>query len=98
MIVRVARAGFIEKQREVMVDFMEDYVHALRCFLDPAHHDEAVALIPRRRSKARRFTRAGSIPRTTIIATPTRSRTSTRCRTTSICSTSSAFCANRSDV
>lgn len=45
MIVRVARAGFLDKHRAVMVDFMEDCVHALRYLLDPAHHDEAVTLI-----------------------------------------------------
>lgn len=44
MIVRVARAGFLAKHRQVMVDFMEDYIHALRYLQDPAHHDEAVAL------------------------------------------------------
>jgi NitT/TauT family transport system substrate-binding protein len=45
MIVRAARAGFIEKHRAVMVDFMEDYVHALHWLSDPAHHAEVVALI-----------------------------------------------------
>jgi NitT/TauT family transport system substrate-binding protein len=44
MIVRVARTGFLDKHREVMLDFLEDYVHALRYLLDPAHHDEAVKL------------------------------------------------------
>lgn len=44
MIVRVARAGFLDKHRAVMVDFLEDYLHALRYLLDPAHHDEAVKL------------------------------------------------------
>lgn len=44
MIVRVARAEFLAKHRQVMVDFMEDYIHALRYLQDPAHHDEAVAL------------------------------------------------------
>jgi len=44
MIVRVARAGFIDKHRDVMVDFMSDYLHALRYLLDPAHHEEAVKL------------------------------------------------------
>jgi ABC-type nitrate/sulfonate/bicarbonate transport system substrate-binding protein len=44
MIVRVARAGFLAKHRQAMVDFMEDYLHALRYFQDPAHHDEVVAL------------------------------------------------------
>jgi NitT/TauT family transport system substrate-binding protein len=27
-----------------MVDFLSDYLHALRYLLDPAHHDEAVKL------------------------------------------------------
>ena len=45
MIVQVARAGFIEKHRAVMVDFMQDYLNALHWLLDPAHHDEAVQLV-----------------------------------------------------
>lgn len=45
MIIRVARAGFLAKHRQVMVDFLEDYLHTLRYLLDPAHHDEAVKLI-----------------------------------------------------
>jgi NitT/TauT family transport system substrate-binding protein len=44
MIVRVARAGFLAQHREAMVDFMQDYLHALRYLSDPAHHDEAVRL------------------------------------------------------
>lgn len=45
MIVRVARAGFLKQHRAAMVDFMEDYLRTLHYLLDPAHHDEAVALI-----------------------------------------------------
>ena len=45
MIVRVARAGFIKEHRAAMVDFMEDYLRALRYLTDPAHHAEAVALL-----------------------------------------------------
>jgi sulfonate transport system substrate-binding protein len=45
MIVRVARAGFLEKHHAEMVDFLDDYLHVLRYFLDPAHHDEAVKII-----------------------------------------------------
>lgn len=45
MIVVVARKGFIEKNRDAMVDFIEDYVGATRRLLDPAHHDEAVQLV-----------------------------------------------------
>jgi NitT/TauT family transport system substrate-binding protein len=45
MIVRVGREGFLKEHRAEMVDFMEDYVRTLRYLLDPAHHDEAVALL-----------------------------------------------------
>lgn len=45
MIVVVARKGFIDKNRDAMVDFIEDYVGATRRLLDPAHHDEAVQLV-----------------------------------------------------
>jgi sulfonate transport system substrate-binding protein len=45
MIVQVARAGFLKEHRAAMVDFMEDYIRALRYLSDPAHHDEAVTLI-----------------------------------------------------
>ncbi|HEX6443257.1 MAG TPA: ABC transporter substrate-binding protein [Stellaceae bacterium] len=45
MIVRVARAGFLKDHRGAMVDFMEDYLRALHWLYDPAHHDEAVALL-----------------------------------------------------
>jgi sulfonate transport system substrate-binding protein len=44
MIVVVARAGFIEKHRAAMVDFLQDYIAALQFFGDPSHHDEAVRL------------------------------------------------------
>jgi sulfonate transport system substrate-binding protein len=45
MIMRVARGGFLDKHRAVMLDFMEDYLRALHYLYDPAHHDEAVALL-----------------------------------------------------
>src|SRR5436305_3924638 len=45
MIVRVAREPFLKAHRAEMVDFMEDYLHAMRWLLDPAHHDDAVALM-----------------------------------------------------
>jgi NitT/TauT family transport system substrate-binding protein len=45
MIVRVAREPLLKEHRDVMVDFMEDYLRTVRYLLDPAHHDEAVALI-----------------------------------------------------
>jgi NitT/TauT family transport system substrate-binding protein len=40
-----ARAGFIDKHRAAFVDLLEDYVHAIRWYMDPANHDEAVAII-----------------------------------------------------
>ena len=45
MIMHAARAGFLEKHRAEMVDFMEDYLHVLRYVSDPAHRDEVVALV-----------------------------------------------------
>ena len=45
MIVRVAREPFLKAHRAEMVDFMEDYLRSLKYLLDPAHHDEAVALL-----------------------------------------------------
>ena len=45
MIVRVARDGFLKAHRAEMLDFMEDYLRALKYLSDPAHHAEAVALI-----------------------------------------------------
>ena len=45
MIIRVARAGFLEKHRAEMVDFMEDYLRTLRYLTDPAHHQEVVELV-----------------------------------------------------
>jgi NitT/TauT family transport system substrate-binding protein len=41
----VARHGFIEKNRAALVDYLEDLVRAIRWFSDPAHHDEAVAIV-----------------------------------------------------
>jgi sulfonate transport system substrate-binding protein len=37
-----ARAGFIAKNRAAMVDFLEDYLRALRWFADPANHGAVV--------------------------------------------------------
>jgi NitT/TauT family transport system substrate-binding protein len=45
MIVRVARDGFLKAHRAEMLDFLSDYLHALHYLLDPAHHEEAVALL-----------------------------------------------------
>jgi sulfonate transport system substrate-binding protein len=38
------RADFIAAHRAALVDFFEDHLRAIRWFLDPAHHDEAVAI------------------------------------------------------
>ncbi len=47
MILWAARAGFIEKNRRAMVDFMEDSIRAARWYLDPANHAEAVEIAAR---------------------------------------------------
>jgi sulfonate transport system substrate-binding protein len=44
MIVWVARAGFLQKNRAAMVDFLEDSVRVVRWYLDPRNHDEAVQI------------------------------------------------------
>ena len=41
----VARQGFIEKNRVALTDYLEDLVRAIRWFSDPAHHEEAVAIV-----------------------------------------------------
>lgn len=38
------RADFIKDHRPALVDFFEDHIRALRWFLNPANHDEAVAI------------------------------------------------------
>ncbi len=38
------RASFIAAHRPALVDFFEDHLRALRWFLEPAHHDEAVEI------------------------------------------------------
>jgi sulfonate transport system substrate-binding protein len=38
----VARADYIQKNRAVLVDFLEDYLRMVRFYTDPANHDEAV--------------------------------------------------------
>jgi sulfonate transport system substrate-binding protein len=40
----VARADYIQKNRAVLVDFLEDYLRMVRFYTDPANHDEAVAI------------------------------------------------------
>jgi len=43
----VVRAGFLEKNRAAMVDFLEDYLRAVRFYTAPANHEEAVAIAAR---------------------------------------------------
>jgi len=38
------RAGFIAAHRPALIDFFADHFKALRWFLDPKHHDDAVAI------------------------------------------------------
>jgi len=44
-IFDAARKPFIDKNRAALIDFTEDWIRALRWFLDPANHDEAVKII-----------------------------------------------------
>jgi NitT/TauT family transport system substrate-binding protein len=41
----VAREGFIAKNRAALVDFLEDYIRAVRWYLDPANHGKAVRIV-----------------------------------------------------
>src|SRR5262249_21202316 len=45
MSTLVTRAEFIAQNRAVLVDFMEDYIRAVRWFTDPANHQQAVAIV-----------------------------------------------------
>jgi NitT/TauT family transport system substrate-binding protein len=47
MIIWAARSGFLQKNRAAMVDFMEDTIRAVRWYLDPANHKEAVEIAAR---------------------------------------------------
>jgi len=42
-----ARENFIQKNRAALVDFLEDTVRAVRWYVDPKNHDEAVAIVAR---------------------------------------------------
>jgi NitT/TauT family transport system substrate-binding protein len=42
-----ARENFIQKSRAALVDFLEDTVRAIRWYIDPKNHDEAVAIVAR---------------------------------------------------
>jgi sulfonate transport system substrate-binding protein len=41
----VVRAGFIAKNRAALVDFLEDYLRAVRWYSDPANHQRAVQIL-----------------------------------------------------
>ena len=41
----VSRAGFLEKNRAAVVDYLEDYFRAMRWFYDPKNHDEAIKTV-----------------------------------------------------
>ena len=45
MIILVARQSFLEKNRAVVVDYLEDSLRALHWYTDPANHDEVVKII-----------------------------------------------------
>ena len=47
MIIWGARAGFIQKNRPAMIDFLEDSIRAVQWFLDPKNHKEAVEIAAR---------------------------------------------------
>jgi sulfonate transport system substrate-binding protein len=47
MIVLAARREFLDKNRAALGDFFEDMLAAFRWFHDPAHRDEAIAVVAR---------------------------------------------------
>jgi sulfonate transport system substrate-binding protein len=47
MTVMAMRAGFLAAHRAQLVDFFADMMASFRWFHDPAHHDEAVAIVAR---------------------------------------------------
>ncbi len=47
MIVWAARAGFLQKNRAAVVDFMEDALRAVQFYLDPKNHEEVVQIAAR---------------------------------------------------
>jgi len=47
MILWAARSGVLQKNRKAMVDFMEDSIRAVRWYLDPKNHAEAVEIAAR---------------------------------------------------
>lgn len=45
MVLYAARKEFLDAHRAALEDFFEDWVRALHWYLDPEHHDEAVAIV-----------------------------------------------------
>jgi ABC-type nitrate/sulfonate/bicarbonate transport system substrate-binding protein len=45
MIIWAARTPFLQKNRQAMVDFMDDAIHAMAWFRDPKNHKATVALV-----------------------------------------------------
>ena len=45
LLVTAARQGFIDKNRAALVDYFEDNLREIRWYLDPAHHDAAIATV-----------------------------------------------------
>jgi len=41
----VAHADFIAKNRAALVDFLEDYIRAVRWYVDPANHSKAIQIV-----------------------------------------------------
>jgi sulfonate transport system substrate-binding protein len=41
----VAHKGFLDKNHDAMVDFLEDYVRSIHWYLDPKNHDAAVKFV-----------------------------------------------------
>jgi NitT/TauT family transport system substrate-binding protein len=45
MVLYAARKDYLEAHRAALQDFFEDWVRALHWYLDPEHHEEAVAIV-----------------------------------------------------
>ncbi len=45
LLMMAGRAPFLAKNRAAVIDFLEDYLRVQRWFMDPANHDEAVAIV-----------------------------------------------------
>ena len=45
MIIQTAREPFLQKNRQAVVDYLEDSLRALHWYSDPANHDEVVKIV-----------------------------------------------------